>query len=124
MFADKWVQPGLSNPQSANLDILIDPYSFRIDAKVPKTNENELFLFFYNNRLSELPISNPWDRNLAKLIMLEVIVDVDLVKALIKAYDPMTHGFHRKDRSVLCTLDKETFIEAFELGGPLTKLIE
>ena len=56
--------------------------------------------------------------------MLEVIVDVDLVKALMKSYNPTTHGFHRKDMSILCKLDKETFIEVFDLGGEMTRPIE
>ena len=86
-------------------------------------SENELFWYFYN-KLCESPISNPWNRNLAKLIMQKVIVDVDMVKSLIKTYNPMTHGFHAKDRSVLCTLDRETFIEVFDLIEPMTKIIE
>lgn len=59
-----------------------------------------------------------------KLIMPEIIVDIDLVKALIKAYNPLTHRFHKKYKSILCTLDRETFIELFDLGGPMTKITE
>ena len=49
--------------------------------------------------------------------MPEVFVNVDLVKALIKCYNPINKSFHRKDISIFLSLDKETFIEASELGG-------
>ena len=56
--------------------------------------------------------------------MLEVIIDVDLVKALIKSYNPKTKALHKKDMGVLCRLDRETFSKFFDLGGPLMKKIE
>lgn len=56
--------------------------------------------------------------------MPKVIVDVDLIKALIKSYNPTTKSFHRKDMSILFRLDRETFIEVFDLGGPMKKAIE
>lgn len=59
-----------------------------------------------------------------KLIMPEVIIDVDLRKPLIKSYNPKTKAFHRNDMSILCRLDRETFIEVFHLGGPMTKAIK
>ena len=51
-------------------------------------------------------VSNPWDRNLGKLIMPRVFVDVDIVKALIKYYNLANHAFHNQDKSVLCALDR------------------
>ena len=53
-----------------------------------------------------------------------MIVDVDLIKALIKSYNPTTKNFYKKDMSILCRLDKETFIEVFDLGGLVKKEIE
>ena len=64
------------------------------------------------------------DINLGKLIKPEVFVDVDLVKALIKAYKLVNHAFHKKDKSELCTMEKGTFIEDFGLGGPLSVPID
>jgi len=54
---------------------------------------------------------------MAKLIFPEVFVDVDLLKSLINAYNPVTRTFHRHNGSGLCTLDKTSFIEAFRLEG-------
>ena len=51
--------------------------------------------------------------------MSKVFVDVNLLKALIKEYNLVSPTFHNKDKSILCTLDKETFIEDFDLGGPM-----
>ena len=62
---------------------------------------------------------NPWNRNMAKLIFLEVFIDVDLLKALINSYNPITRAFHRHNGSILCTLDRTSFIEAFELSGQM-----
>ena len=56
--------------------------------------------------------------------MIKEIIDIDLMKALIKSYNPTAKGFHRKDMSILCRLDSETFIECFDLGGPMIKSIE
>ena len=54
-----------------------------------------------------------------KLIFLEVFIDVDLVKALINSYNPATNFFHRSNRSILCTIDRTSFIEAFGLEGKM-----
>ena len=52
---------------------------------------------------------------MVKLIFLEVFIDVDFFKALINSYNPITRSFHRHNGSILCTLDKTSFIEAFGL---------
>ena len=80
-------------------------------------NGNELFWFFYNKRLSKAPISNPWNRNLGKLIMPKAFVDVDLLKKLINSYNAVTRTFHKHNGSILCTLDMTSLIEAFGLEG-------
>lgn len=59
-----------------------------------------------------------------KLIFLEVFVDADLVKALIKAYNHVTKAFHKHDGSILCTLDKTSFIEDFGLEGQMSVQID
>ena len=46
-------------------------------------------------------------------------MDIDLMKALFQCYNPATKSFHRKDGIVLCTLDRESFIEAFGLTGAM-----
>ena len=56
--------------------------------------------------------------------MFEVFIDVDLMKALIKDYNLATHSFHKRDKSVLCSLEKESFIKAFGLEGPMGSKIE
>ena len=56
--------------------------------------------------------------------MSKVFMDVDLVKKLIKHYNPLTHSFYRADKSVLCSLDKNSFIEAFGLGGIISTKID
>ena len=88
------------------------------------TNVYELFWFFYVNRNKGCPVSNPWDKNLGKLLAPEVFLDVDLVKALVKAYELATRTFYNADRSILCCLDKIAVVEAFGLDGPMSKKID
>ena len=47
-------------------------------------------------------------------------MDVDLIKALVKEYNPTMHAFHRKDMSILYRLSKDAFAEAFDLQGPMS----
>lgn len=56
---------------------------------------------------------------MVKLIFPEVFIDVDLLKALINSYNPTTKTFHRHTGSVLCTLDRTSFIEAFGFMGQM-----
>ena len=51
-------------------------------------------------------------------------VDVDLVKALIKAYNLSRRMFYMEDRSILHCLDKNVVIETFGLGGPMSRKID
>ena len=91
---------------------------------VPNTNTYELFWFFYINMNKACQVSKPWDKNLGRFLAPEVFVDVDLVKALIKAYELATRTFYNEERSVLCCLDKNVVVEAFGLDGPMSKKVE
>lgn len=62
---------------------------------------------------------NPWKKNLAKLILPEVFMDTNLMKALFRCYNPATKSFHKKDGTILCTLYRELFMEAFGLSGAM-----
>ena len=35
-----------------------------------------------------------------------------------------TKSFHRKDGTILCMLDRDSFIEAFGLDGAMEKLVD
>ena len=87
------------------------------DAECQRVTGYDLCMFFYQNRIENVPVCNPWNKNMAKLIFPKVFIDVDLLKALINSYNPITRAFHRHNGSVLCTLDRTSFIEAFGLMG-------
>ena len=74
--------------------------------------------------MSKPLVSNHWTINLGKLVILEDFIDTNFVKVPIKAYNPANHSFIKKDQRVLYTLEIETFIEAFDLGGPLVVEID
>ena len=54
-----------------------------------------------------------------KFIFPKLFVDVDLVKVLINSYNPTTKSFHKHNGSILCTIDRNSFIEAFGLEGKM-----
>ena len=112
------------NHKNANAGIFKDVYFLCKDVVVPNTNAYELFWFFYNNKIKGCLVSNPWEKNLGRLLVLEVFVDVDLVKALIKSYNPSIKTFYNEDRSILCCLDKNVVVEAFGLGGTMLKKVD
>ena len=100
-----------------NENVLKDHFFLCRDAQYPKINGFNLFMHFYQNRTENILVYNPWNRNMEKLIFLEVFVDVDLLKALIKSYNLATRTFQKHNGSILCTLDLTSFIEAFGLEG-------
>ena len=69
-------------------------------------------------------MSNPWEKNLGRLLVPQVFVDVDLMKGLIKSCNPSTKTFCNEDRSVLFCLDKNAIFKAFGMGGPMSKKID
>lgn len=118
------ILPGSSNTISANDHVFKNPYFLCKDAIFPKIDGFNFFMHFYLNRTLNLPICNPSNMNMAKLVFLEVFIDVDLVKALINLYNPATKSFHRHNGSILCTIDKTSFIEAFGLEGQMDAPID
>ena len=61
---------------------------------------------------------------MGKLLAPEVFLEVDLVKAVVKAYEPAMRTFYNGDRSILCCLDKIAVVGAFSLDGPMSKKID
>lgn len=101
-----------------------DPYIFFRDSTCHGITSYELLIYFYHNIVEKIPICNPWKKNLEKLIFQEVLMDIYLVKALIKSYNPAMKYFHRTDGTILCTLDRASFIEAFGLGGVMSEPVD
>ena len=95
-FPEEWVKtlPGSTNANSADEHIFFDPYAKCRDARCPDANGGEPFYYFYCNREKKVPVCNPWKKNLAKLIVPEVFLDIDLMKAcfnvIILSLSPFT----------------------------------
>lgn len=62
----------------------------------------ELFIFHYNSRIGHEPVCNPWKLNLGKLVVSNVFVNTDLMKLLVKHYNPKL--------KVICNLQVKPFI--------------
>lgn len=55
------------------------------DVDIPHTGRS-LFWYFYNNRDEKMPLSNPWKLELAKVIVPNVFIDVELIEVLTRNY--------------------------------------
>ena len=82
-FLEEWIKNFLwsTNENSIDSHAFFDPYAKCKEAKCPDVTGSKLFYYFYCNREKKIPICNPWKKNLAKLIFLDVFMDVDLMKA-------------------------------------------
>lgn len=111
--------PRSSNAVSTNDHFFEDPYFLCRHAMHPKIDGFNMFMYFYQNKIENVPLCNLWNRNMEKLIFLKVFVDMYLLNALISSYNPSTRSFHRYNGSILCRLDMTSFIEAFGLEGKM-----
>ena len=95
-FVEEWMHilPSSNNAQSTNDQAFRYQFVFCRDAEVLDRNGYELFWLFYRNIMEKVLVYNPWIKNLGNLIMLEEFVDIDLVKVLIKCYNPISKSFH------------------------------
>ena len=101
-----------------------DHYSFYRDVICPDTNGYEFFMYFFYNRFKKVSSCNPWVRNIAKLIFPKVFIDVDLVKGIMKTYNLATRSFYKYNGSILCMLERPSFIEAFGLERKMSEQID
>lgn len=60
---------------------------------------------------------NPWQINLEKLIMINLFMDVDLVRDLTKYYCPLEKVIGKRDKSNLVKIDRVSFMESFKITG-------
>lgn len=120
-FVEEWIKlfAGSSNANVVDDHAFVDPYSLCRDVVCPGVTGSEFFKYFYYNREKKILVRNPWKMKMAKLIFPEVFVDVDLIKTLFHCYNLATKSFHKKDGTILCKLDHESFIDAFGLDGAM-----
>lgn len=123
-FVDEWFKlfPSSSNANVTDDHAFVDPYSLCRDVVCPGVTGSKLFKYFYYNKDKKIPVCNPWQKNLAKLIFLKVFVGVDLMKALFCCYNLATKYFHNNDRSILCKLTMNHSLMLLDWMEPLANL--
>ena len=121
-FVEEWLKlfPKSSNEYVVDDQTFIDLYELCRDSTCHSVKNYELFRYFYCNLKEKILICCPWKKNLAKLIFPKVFLDVDLVKALNKSYNPATKSFHRHKNTILYKLDHASFIKDFGLEGTMS----
>lgn len=85
---------------------------------------HELFLFSYKRRDAPEPISNLWKKNLGKLVVLNVFVDVELMKALVDCHDPRTKTICDYQGNPLVVINKQTIDMVFDLDWEVEEKID
>lgn len=85
---------------------------------------HELFLFGYKRRKAPEPISNLWKRNLGKLVVPNVFVDVELMKALVDSYDPKTKTIYDYRGNPMVAINKQTIDMVFDLDWDVEEKID
>lgn len=85
--------PGLGprprrGPQmNPSMDRLIDKHKGLGDILTPQCGY-DIFMYHYRKQFKSQPVYNPWRLNLGRLMVPNVFINVDLIKALASRYDP------------------------------------
>lgn len=116
--------PSSSQNKKVSDDYFMDDLAYCRDAKTLELIGMCLFSYFYKNRDSVVPVSNPWMSGLAKLIIPEVFLDVDALLMLAQCYDPLSKTIRKDDGSPLVTLDRKSFMRAFRIQIPMAMEID
>lgn len=85
---------------------------------------HELLFFGYKRRDALEPISNLWKRNLGKLVVPNVFVDVELMKALVNCYNPRTKTICDYRGNTLVVINKQTIDMVFDLDWEVEESID
>jgi hypothetical protein len=98
--------PRLKRSAPSNLDKLWDKHKDIGEIWTP-IRGYELFIYHYENKYRFELVYNPWRLNLGRLVVLNVFVDVELIKALANKYDPNRATIKLHDGFYLCILSKD-----------------
>ena len=81
-----FVGPKSRRSKFASLDKIEDKYIEVGDIRT-RTRGCELFLYHYVRRNHKAPICHPWEMNLGKLSLANVLINVELLKVIISKYN-------------------------------------
>lgn len=76
----------------------------------------DFFWYFYKNRDGKVPVSNPWTLDLAKLIIPNVFVDVELIQVLVENYHPVIRIVRMLIGNPLLVITRLTIVDYFMLN--------
>lgn len=116
-FSEEFVKflPGSNQNKKVSDEVLQDIMADCRDPITPSGSGYTMFTYFYNNRGKSIPICNVWALGMAKIIVPNVFLDVDLIIELARLYDPISNTIRKSDQSALVTLDRGSFMKAFDL---------
>lgn len=83
----------------------------------------ELFIYGSNRRVSPQPFNNLWRLNLGRLVVANVFMNVELMKALANNYDPKTRTIYNYMCEPILAITKEVIDTVFELDWGFEELI-
>jgi hypothetical protein len=120
-YTEEFVEllPGTLNTNSADWEEWTDKWSLCRNPVTPDYSGISLFHYFWNNRVKPAPICNPWDLNMAKLIVPDIYVDIGLIRELAKNYCPVARVIRKKNKETLVSIDRRSVAEVFGITGAL-----
>lgn len=124
-FSDEFLRllPGSTQNKRENANVLLDDYHNIRDNETPGTTGFSLFNYFYKNFDKAIPVSNPWTCGLARLIVPDVYIDVDLFLDLANHYDVLSKKIKINDRTALLILNRNSFMQAFGIFSTMSTKI-
>lgn len=75
-----------------------------------------MYWYFYRNKNDKVLASSPWALELAKLIVPNTFIDVELVKYLACSYHAPSKKFRLPDGGCLVDVSREAIIKCFNLN--------
>lgn len=78
-----------------------------------------MFIYHYRKKYKYSPVSNPWNLNFGKLVMPNVFVNIELIRALEKNYNPKTRVIHWHNGSQFMIITRDYIFMVFQLDASL-----
>lgn len=83
-----------------------------------------MFKLWNGQRNLQSPFSSVWQYDLGKLLVPNVFMDIDLLKAIANRYDPISRVISGDEGEIMLTIKREEFQEIFDLYEPSANLVQ
>lgn len=93
--------------------IVFTDYNFNSNNAHTSDRGWDIFFYFYGKKDKVIPVSNPWNLNLGRLVVSNVFLEPILIKEIEKHYHPLSMIVRMVNGYCLLDVTKELIIECF-----------